>query len=97
MDPARPEDELEQVKSAIAAAMHGAIEAHDVRTRQAGRLTFVDLHLVVGGDMTVMASHTICDRIETALLQRFPDSVISIHVEPPHKQKEHGGVLLMSD
>ena len=97
MDHALPEDELEQVQSTIAAEMHGALEAHDVRTRQAGRVTFVDFHLVVGADMTVLASHAICDRIENALTTRFPESVISIHVEPPHKQKDRGGVLLMSD
>ncbi len=97
MDHALPEDELEQVQSTIASQMQGALEAHDVRTRQAGRVTFIDFHLVVGADMTVMSSHAICDRIETALTAKFPDSVISIHVEPPHKQKDRGGVLLMSD
>ena len=97
MDHALPDDELEQVKATIAAQMAGALEAHDVRTRQAGRLTFVDFHLVVAADMSVMASHAICDRIENALKETFPESVISIHVEPPHKQKDRGGVLLMTD
>ncbi len=97
MDHALPDEELVQVKSIITAQMQGALEAHDVRTRQAGRLTFVDFHLVVGAEMTVLASHAICDRIENALLCRFPESVISIHVEPPHKQKDRGGVLLMAD
>ncbi len=97
MDHALPDEELDQVQSSIAAEMHGALEAHDVRTRQAGRLTFIDFHLVVPADMTVMASHAICDRIENALTAKFPESVISIHVEPPHKQKDRGGVLLMSD
>ena len=96
MDHALPEEELDRVKSTIAAQMDGALEAHDVRTRQAGRITFVDLHLVVAADMTVIVSHAICDRIETALLAEFPDAVISIHVEPPNKQKEQGGVLLMA-
>ncbi len=97
MDHALPDDELEQVQSTIAAEMQGALEAHDVRTRQAGRVTFIDFHLVVGADMTVITSHAICDRIENALTAKFPESVISIHVEPPHKQKDSGGVLLMSD
>ncbi|WP_174301784.1 cation diffusion facilitator family transporter [Caulobacter sp. S45] len=97
MDHALPDNELEQVQSTIAAEMLGALEAHDVRTRQAGRVTFIDFHLVVGETMTVLASHAICDRIENALTAKFPDSVISIHVEPPHKQKDSGGVLLMSD
>ena len=97
MDHALPDEDLARIKATISAQMAGALEAHDVRTRQAGRLTFVDFHLVVGADMTVMASHAICDRIEAALKDVFPESVISIHVEPPHKQKDRGGVLLMTD
>ena len=96
MDHALPDEQLEEVKATITREMNGALEAHDVRTRQAGRVIFVDFHLVVAADMSVMASHAICDRIENALLTKFPDSVISIHVEPPHKQKDRGGVLLMT-
>ena len=60
----------------------GAIEAHDVRTRVAGNMTFVEFHLVVPGDMTVDAAHGLCDRIEAALLARLKDASITIHVEP---------------
>ena len=59
-------------------------------------MTFIDFHLIVDGKLSVDAAHDICDRIEDALTAAFPDSIISIHVEPPHKLKEHGGVHLMS-
>ncbi len=87
MDAALPADELAEVRTIIDGAMTGAIEAHDIRTRHAGRMTFIDFHLVVDGAMTVDASHHICDRIEAALRQRFPESLISIHVEPEWKRK----------
>ena len=96
MDAALPDEDLKQVQALIEANMAGAIEAHDVRSRHAGRMTFIDFHLVVDGRLTVDAAHDICDRIEGALLHAYPDGVISIHVEPPHKLKEHGGVHLMS-
>ena len=96
MDAALPDADLDRVRTTIEANMAGAIEAHDVRSRHAGRMTFIDFHLVVDGRLSVDAAHDICDRIEGALTTAFPDSVISIHVEPPHKQKEHGGVHLMS-
>lgn len=96
MDAALPDDDLGRVKALIEANMAGAIEAHDVRSRHAGRMTFIDFHLVVDGALSVDAAHDICDRIEGALMQAYPDGVISIHVEPPHKLKEHGGVHLMS-
>lgn len=97
MDIALPSAELEKVQALIAAHMEGAIEAHDVRSRHAGRMIFIDFHLIVDGSLSVNAAHDICDRIENALTAEFPDSVISIHVEPPHKLKEHGGVHLMTD
>jgi divalent metal cation (Fe/Co/Zn/Cd) transporter len=37
----------------VAVHGEGALEAHDVRTRHAGQVTFIDFHLVVPGEMTV--------------------------------------------
>jgi divalent metal cation (Fe/Co/Zn/Cd) transporter len=91
MDTALPPEELAAVQATIDANMTGALEAHDLRSRQAGRMTFIDFHLVVDGAMTVDASHAICDRIEAALKADHPDSIISIHVEPEVKRK-HGAM-----
>ena len=87
MDTALPKEDLEAVKTTIDANMAGALEVHDLRSRHAGRTTFIDFHLVVDGAMTVDTSHAICDRIEAALKASYPDSIISIHVEPTAKRK----------
>ena len=92
MDEAVPEDTLTQVKEVISANAEGAIEAHDLRTRQAGRVTFIEFHLVVPGTMSVSESHAVCDRIEAALRKRVEGSIITIHVEPEEKAKHPGGV-----
>ena len=65
----------------------GAIEAHDVRTRHAGRVTFIDFHLVVPAQMTVADAHDICDRIEAALKEAVEGAHVTIHVEPEQKAK----------
>jgi cation diffusion facilitator family transporter len=88
MDSAVPEEDLRSIERAIETHLGEAIEAHDLRTRHAGRMTFVDFHLVVDGSMTVDASHAICDRLEVAIREHHPDSLISIHVEPEWKRKE---------
>ncbi|KQO09448.1 cadmium transporter [Sphingomonas sp. Leaf242] len=93
MDTALPTDELAAVQATINANMAGALEAHDLRSRHAGRMTFIDFHLVVDGAMTVDTSHAICDRIEAALKADHPDSIISIHVEPEAKRK-HGAMAI---
>ena len=94
MDEAVESETLERIRQAIADNAEGALEAHDVRTRNAGRLTFVDFHLVVPGGMTVSQAHAICDRIEKALRAIVVDAMITIHVEPEDKAKHSGVVVL---
>lgn len=94
MDIAVPKERMEEIRSVIAANAEGAIEAHDLRTRQAGRVTFIDFHLVVPGAMSVDEAHTICDRIEAALRAISKEALITIHVEPEDKAKHTGIVVL---
>ena len=72
----------------------GAIEAHDVRTRSVGSMTFIEFHLVVPGHMAVQTAHDICDRIELALRHELGEALINIHVEPEQKAKHKGVVVL---
>ncbi len=85
---------VERIRTIVGQHADGAIEAHDLRTRHAGRLTFLEFHLVVPGAMTVSAAHEICDRIETALKAEMEGLMITIHVEPEGKAK-HRGVLVL--
>ena len=94
MDVAVPPNTQKAIREVIASNADGAIEAHDIRTRQAGSLTFIDFHLVVPGTMTVDASHTICDAIEAKLREVVKDVQITIHVEPEQKAKHSGIVVL---
>ena len=93
MDEAVDPATLARLHDVIRAAAGGALEAHDLRTRNAGRMTFVDFHLVVPGEQTVGEAHRICDRIEAAIRAEIGEAVISIHVEPDWKAKQHGVVL----
>ena len=94
MDEAVPEDTLARIRDVISREASGAVEAHDLRTRQAGRATFVEFHLVVPGDMTVFDAHEICDRVEAAMATAVPDARVTIHLEPEHKSKHTGIVVL---
>jgi divalent metal cation (Fe/Co/Zn/Cd) transporter len=94
MDMAPADGTVERIMAVVKAQGKGAIEAHELRTRQAGRLTFLQFHLVVPGDMRVDEAHEICDRIEAALKTEMSHLVVNIHVEPEHKAK-HEGVLIL--
>lgn len=87
MDQAASPDIEGRIRGAIEANGHGALEAHDIRTRQAGRALFIEFHLVVPGTMTVDDAHVICDRLEQSIEQSIEGSEVVIHVEPEYKAK----------
>jgi cation diffusion facilitator family transporter len=90
MDEAVTAEVGRQIRNVISDNAQGAIEAHDVKTRAAGRVTFIEFHLVVPGGMTVATSHGICDRIEEALTRVVPGAQVLIHVEPEEEAKQQG-------
>ena len=96
MDQAASPEIEGRIRGVIEANGHGALEAHDIRTRQAGRALFIEFHLVVPGSMTVDEAHVICDRLEDSIEQRIEGSEVVIHVEPEYKAKpeESGAVPL---
>ncbi len=94
MDEAPDQATIDRIRAVISANAEGAIEAHDLRTRQAGRQSFLEFHLVVPGTMPVAEAHDICDRIEGAFRTEMAHLIVNIHVEPEHKAKHHGVVVL---
>jgi cation diffusion facilitator family transporter len=87
MDRAVDIQENMRIRDVISANSKGALEVHDLKTRAAGRATFIEFHLVVNADMTVGESHVICDRIEDALKAEIPSVRVTIHVEPDDEAK----------
>ena len=93
MDRAVELDEHMRIRDIISSQSKGAIEVHDLKTRIAGRATFIEFHLVVDADMTVGDSHVICDRIEDALKEEIPSVRVIIHVEPEDEAKLPKGTV----
>lgn len=94
MDEAPAAPVVERIRRLVGEHAAGALEAHDLRTRNAGRVTFLEFHLVVPGEMRVAEAHAICDRIEAALQAEVEGVVVTIHVEPEAKAKHQGVVVL---
>lgn len=87
MDEAGSPIETAEILTIIENNRQGSVEAHDLRHRKSGKKTFIEFHLVVLGEMSVMKSHEICDRLEAALRIKHGDAIITIHVEPDYKAK----------
>ena len=58
------------------------LAVHDVRTRAAGPLTFVQLHIELDADLPLTQTHDIADRVEESLLAAFPNADVLVHVDP---------------
>jgi cation diffusion facilitator family transporter len=93
MDEAATGEILARIRAVIGSNAEGALQVHDLRTRTAGRATFIEFHLVVPGRMTVGEAHTICDRIEEALAEAVEGAQIQIHVEPEGELKAKGALV----
>jgi cation diffusion facilitator family transporter len=89
MDHAVSQEEEVAIKTAIASHADGALNVHHLRSRQAGRATFIAFDLVVPSTMTVGEAHDICDRLEGAIEAALPGAQCVIHVEP-ESEKAHG-------
>jgi cation diffusion facilitator family transporter len=94
LDEAPPAAMTARVQTIVRESATGALEAHDLRIRQAGPASFLEFHLVVPAVMSVGDAHEICDRIETALKAEMAGVVITIHVEPEEKAKHHGVLVV---
>jgi cation diffusion facilitator family transporter len=89
MDKALEPDDEAAVRAAIATHAAGALGAHDLRSRRAGAVAFIDFHLVVPASMTVGEAHGICDRLEDAIKEAIAGAILAIHVEP-EGERAHG-------
>ena len=74
---------MDEIKR-IASSVPGALEIHAIRTRTSGNQLFVDMHLLVDPNMTVLEGHRIATEIKKRLLQNntlFIRDVV-VHIEP---------------
>lgn len=62
---------------------HAAVKGiHELRTRSAGLTRFIQLHLDVDRDLSLVRAHEIGDEVEAGIRQCFPDAEIILHVDP---------------
>jgi cation diffusion facilitator family transporter len=55
---------------------------HALRTRRAGSQSYIDLHLVMAGNISLEQAHRICDQIENEIQSTLHEASVTIHCEP---------------
>jgi len=66
----------------IAEAHPGVKGFHDLRTRSAGSVMFVQFHLELDPKLTLLATHQILDDVENKVRAAYPDCDIIVHPDP---------------
>jgi ferrous-iron efflux pump FieF len=75
-------DEKRERLKALVCAVPGVEGIHELKTRHAGHTDFIQFHIWVDPQITVLAAHDIVDIVEAAVLEAFPGSDILVHVDP---------------
>ncbi|HXH72864.1 MAG TPA: cation diffusion facilitator family transporter [Mariprofundaceae bacterium] len=81
MDKELPAEDREKIKQ-IARRHPDTRGIHDLRTRQAGNTVFIQLHLELDDQLTLLKAHRIADEVEAELMQAFPGAEVIIHEDP---------------
>jgi len=69
--------------SAVARAVPGVVDAHDVRARRAGRALYVLLHVSAPPDLPLERAHALSEEVRHEVLHSFPGVVqVDVHVDP---------------
>lgn len=78
-----PPPEIEQHVREAAAAVPGVVGLEKCFVRKVGFRYYVDLHVVVNGDITVRAGHAISHRVEDQVLAHVSRvAKVLVHIEP---------------
>lgn len=75
-------DEVRAKIKQLVLAHPQSLGIHDLRTRHSGTMTFIQFHLEIEDDLTLVHAHNVSDEIELELLKIYPDSEIIIHIDP---------------
>lgn len=81
MDRELPAEDGRKIE-AIARAHPGVKDAHDLKTRSSGLTRFIQLHIEVDRDLSVVLGHAIGLEVQAEIARAFHGAEIIIHVDP---------------
>ncbi len=81
LDRQLPDGERAQIVELVK-SVPGVHGIHDLRTRQAGPLRFIQLHMELDDTLPLMRAHDLADQAETLILDKYPGADVIIHMDP---------------
>jgi len=74
--------EIQQSIQAIALAHEEVQGVHDIRTRQSGQTRFIQMHIELAANMSLLKAHAIAKQVEVEVLAAVPNAQVIIHQDP---------------
>lgn len=81
LDREMPDDVRTRI-AAIVSSHPQALGFHDLRTRQSGRTSFIQLHVDLDETLTLRQAHTLVCQIQDDIVSAFPNADVIIHQDP---------------
>ena len=78
---ASPEGVADSIKRRVE-AVENVNDCHAVRVRRSGPHSFVDLHILLDGDLPLRTAHAVTERVERAVEEMLPGADVVVHPEP---------------
>jgi cation diffusion facilitator family transporter len=82
MDRAVPDEDRAVIVGVLETLRQEGGDYHALRTRISGAKSFVDVHVLLPGVMSVQAGHDLCERLEKEIQARLPHVEVLTHLEP---------------
>ena len=82
MDRAIPEDDRAKIVEVLEALRRQGGDYHALRTRVAGAKSFVDVHVLLPGRMSIQDGHDLAEALENDIRVRLPHVEVLTHLEP---------------
>jgi cation diffusion facilitator family transporter len=81
MDRAIPKSERDQIVDILEQVKAVGGDYHRLRTRAAGKVSFVDVHVLVPGAMSVHDGHDLVEKLENEIREKVPHVEVLTHLE----------------
>ena len=81
LDRELPEEDRQRIKDVV--VTHPGVKGiHDLRTRSSGAAQFIQFHLELDAEISLVEAHEICDAVESDVQSKFPGAEVLIHADP---------------
>lgn len=89
LDTTLPAADLAKVTAVLDSFADQQVSYHSLRTRRAGRRSFLSVHILAPGAWSIQRGHNLLEALEQQLHQALPQLTVFTHLEPQEDPRSH--------